>query len=189
MADKRKQVRRPKKAAPPPVPAAAAVAVRTPVDELLDKTTEWLTDRTPPDEQVVAALDTIVVGNNAKLRLYQNVLALKRAQRLQKLTGFVGSIEDKLFGMAQRSGDAKDICMIGHFLKDTMKEDTSYVQRVVESGPLGTGVQQVISSMHAKDEKTSVDLEEVRKVKSFRRDTLRSIVEKLVRKVKDAQDE
>lgn len=161
-----------------------AVAERpTPIDPLLKRISEWVADRNTIDSETRSALELVATSNTSKLNLFRQILGMKKAQRLAKLHGYIDSVEDKLFNaeMIEKVKDPKLILMMVNQLRELIKEDSSYIDRLVAPGAgLDAAVQSLLHSMQIR-EGEEAEVEEIKALEPQKRESIRKIFAKIAR--------
>jgi hypothetical protein len=161
-----------------------ALATRpTPIDPLLKRISEWVSDRDVVDPETRETLEVVAQSNTSKMNLFRQVMGMKKVQRLVKLHGLIEGVEDKLFSedMLSKIKDPKLLLMMTNQLRELIKEDSSYIDRLVAPGAgLDPAVQSLLHSMQTQ-EGDGTEVEEIKEIEPQKRESIRKVFAKIAR--------
>lgn len=159
-------------------PSSATTDKKSTTDNLLKVAAAWLADGSQVDDVTHDRLDQIARSNSAKLRLFENILALKKAERLQRLSEVSDKVEKKLFEKVDRVNDPEILMKLVYLLQDLTKEDASYVQRVANAG-VDPAITNLLHQMETEKADNSDTVERLRKIPPQSRELLRKVADRL----------
>ena len=156
----------------------------TPIDALLRRVSEWVSDREQVDESTRDSLAAVASSNTAKISLFRHVLGMKKAQRLTKLHAIIDKVEDKLYDpeLLERIQNPSVLAWLLEQLGKTVKDESAYLERLTAPGAPGVdpAVQNMLRTMQVSEDHGE-RVAEIRKLDPQKRENVRRIFGKIAR--------
>ena len=158
-----------------------AEKTESPVDRLFGRATRWVADNTAVDEQTHELLNLIATNNSAKLRMVENVVAMKKVERLYRLHEASDLIDSRVLHPITINAikDPRILIQLAQLVKDAIQADAAYVQRIAHGG-VDPVLKTLLHQMDVERDEQSADMvETLKEITPQKREVMRRVMDKV----------